>query len=263
MDYKLAVFDVDGTLRGGGRRFVSERMQKDIQTLRSRGVKVAIASGRPPKFVGPDYLDGLSVDYAVCVNGSCVLDGEGRVIKQHTLNQQQMDSLLSLYDTDNAMVDFVFYEGHYAYARAVEMREYFRIESGQVDDFFNGEERIRHKTDMPLGAFVCVADDIMQAYIEKEPSLQAAAYKSGAYDIYLSEVNKAVGLSEILAVTGIKRCETVAVGDGFNDLEMLKGAGIGVAMGNAPDEVKAVADRVTGTVEEDGAAEIIEQIFGI
>ena len=263
MDYKLAIYDVDGTLRGGERRFVSERMQNDIKKLRSMGIKVAVASGRPPKFVAPEYLDGLTVDYAVCVNGSCVIDGEGSLISGHTLTERQMNSLLSLYDRYNAMVDFVFYEGHYAYARAEEMKEYFRMESGQVDDFFNGEDRTRHLSGMPFGAFVCVEDDIMSAYMAGEPELQAAAYKSGAYDIYLSSVNKAAGIAEILKATGIKLSETVAVGDGLNDLEMLREVALGVAMGNASDRVKSAADIVADTVLNDGAAIITEQIFGL
>jgi hydroxymethylpyrimidine pyrophosphatase-like HAD family hydrolase len=54
---------------------------------------------------------------------------------------------------------------------------------------------------------------------------------------------------------------TLAVGDGGNDIEMLRWAGLGVAMGHAPDEVKAAADEVTGSVHEDGLAQVLERWF--
>ena len=65
-------------------------------------------------------------------------------------------------------------------------------------------------------------------------------------------VHKASGIEAALEFLGIDRADSVAFGDGFNDLEMLAYVGVGVAMGDAPPEVKAVADRITGSPEEDG-----------
>lgn len=263
MSYKLVLLDVDGTIRSKKQQYVSERTKADVAKLRKMGIKVAIGSGRPPLYVSPNYLDGMEVDYAVCINGSCVIDRLGKPIYEQRLTIGEMDALLSLYDKYNAMVDFVFYEGHYVYARFEDLRDYFAGESGQPDGMYDGFERTRHLKDMPYGSFVCVADDIMANFVRENPTLQAAPYKSGAYDVYLSRCNKGVGAEQILKAEGLTWAEAIAIGDGHNDVEMLECAGLGIAMGNAPDEVKAHADIVAGGVESDGAAAELERIFGL
>jgi hydroxymethylpyrimidine pyrophosphatase-like HAD family hydrolase len=73
-------------------------------------------------------------------------------------------------------------------------------------------------------------------------------------DLAPDGVSKASGLSEVCRRLGVDASDVLAIGDGRNDVEMLQWAGRGVAMGQAPDEVKAIADAVTSTVEDDGAA---------
>ena len=80
-------------------------------------------------------------------------------------------------------------------------------------------------------------------------------------DIAPEGVSKASGLAEIAGVLGVERADVLAIGDGRNDSEMLEWAGRGVAMGQAPEEVRAVADDVTGTVDDDGAALEINRWF--
>lgn len=65
-------------------------------------------------------------------------------------------------------------------------------------------------------------------------------------------MHKATGIEVLLGHMGLGWAETIAIGDGHNDLEMLERAGVGIAMGNASDAVKAYADEITSTVEEDG-----------
>jgi hypothetical protein len=74
-------------------------------------------------------------------------------------------------------------------------------------------------------------------------------------------VSKAKGLEVLSGILGIKREEIIAVGDNFNDLEMLRFAGLGVAMGNAPETVKQKADFVTAKNDEDGVAFLVESVL--
>lgn len=74
-------------------------------------------------------------------------------------------------------------------------------------------------------------------------------------------VNKGVALEFLAKYLGVRREQTIAIGDGSNDLEMIEWAGLGVAMGNAPLEVRSAAELVTGTVQEDGAARALEEIL--
>ena len=75
------------------------------------------------------------------------------------------------------------------------------------------------------------------------------------------QISKSKALSHLCERLGIKREEVIAFGDGMNDFDMIEWAGCGVAMGNAPDALKAVADRVTTHVREDGVACVLEELF--
>ena len=80
-------------------------------------------------------------------------------------------------------------------------------------------------------------------------------------DLAPEGVSKASGLADVTRRLGVDRSDVLAIGDGRNDIEMLEWAGRGVAMGQAPAEVKASADAVTESVEEDGAAAEIARWF--
>ena len=74
-------------------------------------------------------------------------------------------------------------------------------------------------------------------------------------------VNKASGLAYVAERLGVDSSDVLAIGDGRNDLEMLRWAGRGVAMGQAPDEVKEAADEVTASIEDDGAADVLRSLL--
>lgn len=100
------------------------------------------------------------------------------------------------------------------------------------------------------------------SYQSKVPELDFRRWSSGARtcDVNLSNSNKAVGISKLLEKLGIAPDEAVAFGDGLNDMEMLSLVGMGVAMGNARDELKAVANMVTLSAEEDGVRYGLERL---
>src|SRR5690606_26053547 len=75
-------------------------------------------------------------------------------------------------------------------------------------------------------------------------------------------VSKATGLEAVRRHLGVDPADTIAVGDGYNDLEMLRWAGRGVAMGNADDVVRAAADEVTNSVADDGVVPVLRALLG-
>jgi hydroxymethylpyrimidine pyrophosphatase-like HAD family hydrolase len=81
-------------------------------------------------------------------------------------------------------------------------------------------------------------------------------------DIMPEGVSKAAGLDKVGFRLGVGRADVLAVGDGHNDMEMLRWAGLGVAMGQSPDDVKAVADLVAEPVDDDGVATLLDGWFG-
>jgi P-type E1-E2 ATPase len=68
-------------------------------------------------------------------------------------------------------------------------------------------------------------------------------------------------LQHVTAILGLELSQVAAIGDGLNDIEMLREAGLGIAMGNAPEAVKSVADWVTGTNNEAGVAQAVRKLF--
>ena len=92
------------------------------------------------------------------------------------------------------------------------------------------------------------------------PSLSAARWNPMFADINVKGIDKATGLKEICQYYGCDTSNTIAIGDGGNDIPMLIKAGIGVAMGNASDEVKSVADIVTDSVDDNGIYNILRNL---
>ncbi|MBO9605664.1 MAG: HAD hydrolase family protein [Paenibacillaceae bacterium] len=104
---------------------------------------------------------------------------------------------------------------------------------------------------------------IIRATLESWGGLEIT--NSSPYNLELNPIgiSKASGVSEVCRLLGIGMHEVIAVGGSLNDIAMIRAAGLGIAMGNAQDEVKRVADAVTATNDEDGVAEVIERyIFG-
>ena len=91
----------------------------------------------------------------------------------------------------------------------------------------------------------------------------ASIYRSEPYfiEIMPKNVDKAASLEKMLPALGVTRENTVCCGDGFNDISMIRYAGLGVAMGNAQQAVKDAADYITGTNDEDGLVEVIRRFF--
>ena len=94
------------------------------------------------------------------------------------------------------------------------------------------------------------------------PSCESTRWTHLLCDVIPKGGGKHIGIGKMLDRYGIGREECMALGDGENDITMLRYAGIGVAMGNAADEVKAASDYVTGTADEDGVAAAMRR-FGI
>jgi len=93
-------------------------------------------------------------------------------------------------------------------------------------------------------------------------SVSTSAFSKPNYlEIVPFGVNKAEALQHVTAILGLELSQVAAIGDGLNDIEMLREAGLGIAMGNAPEAVKSVADWVTGTNNEAGVAQAVRKLF--
>lgn len=250
---KLAVFDVDGTLVEEGNKGFSEKTLLMLNQLQANGIKVAIASGRPPFFVKGSLNKEFSFDYYVCVNGAYVADKNFKEVNRSPLSLEDVENLIEDFiKFDDAMM-FQFDDAAYCYNGNKRITSMVSHWIGRIDVLVDHRnDRNRHLKDLPLGVVCNIDPAHMEYYQTKYPHLAFDAFSEDHYDIHMDNYSKADGVKIIADAQGIKMDEVIAFGDNYNDIQMLEAVGIGVAMGNALDEVKKSADYVAKNVEDDG-----------
>ena len=247
-------FDIDRTLYDHRSDFVPSSTLAAIAALRARGIVPAIATGRgyaalPPRIA--QLVASGEIALVVSSNGQYNRLGE-RVLSAHPLPVADIESLIRAFRAHDWEYTFVS-ERHMAAGRS--RGSSHRVLRGYpcyivAPDYFR--EHAVHQM-------------IVLAPVEEEAALQAiladhgGRYRSvrshaSAVDLLHADGSKARGIADACAALGFAPQETMAFGDGLNDVEMFAAVGCAVAMGDACDALKAVASHITGTLEEDGIA---------
>ena len=261
---RLIALDLDGTLLTT-RKTISARTHTVLRAAIEQGVHIVLATARPPRSVEPYYARLKLTTPQINYNGALIWDAPRRKIISHTpLNQEVArkiiafarrkfrDILVSIEILDK------WYTDHYS-----EVPEYATEVSRRFTPDFIG----------PLAAFLRVPVTKLMllgdpAWIEKlEPMLPErfgdvmSHARSDAHllQIMAPGINKGLALAQVAAQLGVASEEVMAIGDAPNDLEMLRWAGLPVAVDNAWPEVKTAVRYVTGTNNEDGVARAIEK----
>jgi len=245
MNRKVIFMDIDGTLMGRGG--VSRRVIDAIQRARAQGHLFFICTGRslgnmPAELRNAGYLDG----YVMGCGTHCVFGNE-------TVYHDRISPELAL-----KLAKFSLEQGKECWYEG-ENRMLATFSSHETIAHFNSYEEFAEIlksepiTKMTiLGPHCEEYDEIFAEWFD--------IYGMGTYsDVILRGVTKATGMQHVLDHLGIAREDCIGVGDSANDLPMIEFAGLGVAMGNAPEDVKAKADAVTESVENDGVAVMIEK----
>ena len=268
MTPKYLILDVDGTLTTTEKK-ITEATKNALIDIQEKGNKVIIASGRPTPGV-KWLIDTLELKkyggYVLCFNGAKVIDVKTDDIIYQNIFPHEYIAPLYDYAVKNDM-GMITYEGD-TVIHGTRADEYMRFEARlnymelkQIDDFVN------HIT-FDVNKCLFTASPDRAPALEKE---LAATYKD-KLSIYRSEeffieamplgVDKAASLDRLFNAIGADVKDTIAVGDGFNDMSMIKYAHVGVCMKNGQQAVKDVADYVTEkTNDEDGIVEVIERFI--
>lgn len=266
MPIKLIAIDMDGTLLLPDHT-ISPAVKNAIAAARERGVNVVLCTGRP--FAGVEsYLKELRMDkpndYCITYNGALVQKAhDGSTVAQTALNYDDYRYLEQL--SREVGSHFHALDRHTLYTANRDISYYTVHESfiANIPLVFCEAENMDKK-----GEFlkVMMIDDpvMLDKAIAKIPAEVYERYtlmKSSPYflEILDRRVNKGTGVKALADTLGIKREEIMTLGDQENDIAMLEYAGMGVAMGNAIDKVKAVSDFVTKSNLEDGVAYAIEK----
>lgn len=270
MAIKAILLDIDGTLTNSKKEITPETLTA-LKNAQDRGIRLVLASGRPAKGLSR-YGDLLNMwmhhGLFVCYNGARVIDCESKeVLVDVTIKPELVTAVLEHMKKFD-VIPIVTY-GEYM---VVEDVYHCMIKNGDQDfNVVQYESRMNNYrlmevedlakfTNFPVNKILTAADsDYLQAHWQemREPfkDTLSCMFTSNFYYEYTSlGIDKGAALTEAMAKIGIKPEECIAFGDAENDIPMLEFAGIGVAMGNARDAVKAMADEVTLSNEEDGIA---------
>ena len=253
--FKAIFSDIDGTLVSFTTHRVPESTFKAIEQARSQGVKVIIATGRP--FGDFDIIGDVPYDAVISLNGSDCRWKDGPVIRRHFIDYDEFKKMSELSD-------------EYGFALCLELSEGFFINriTPPVLDVAN---TLNHSVPVPADieeVFRTYGCGQLSAYFDAEterkvmsqvPGLCASRWHSGFVNIDVAGIDKGTALKEMAGLMGIGIDETISFGDGGNDIPLIKAAGLGVAMGNAGEELKAVAGYVTASVDEDGFAAALQR----
>ena len=260
MNIKAIFFDIDGTLVSFKTHKVPQSAIDAIRRVREKGVKVFIATGRPMPFIR--NLNGLEVDGIMSVNGASCITADGKVICHRPVPKADIERVIA--DAQVHPMPIAFTSNDRAIVCNMEAdMERFKEVFTLLDIPLPKSTPITEALNMDVMQMVAFFDKDEEPRMMKEVMKECDANRWHPYfaDCIAKGTNKATGIDEICNYYGIDISETMAVGDGGNDIAMLRHAGIGVAMGNASDEVKACADMVTETVDEDGVAKLLTAPF--
>ena len=254
---RAVFFDIDGTLISFTTHRMHQSTQKALHALREKGIRVYVATGRS-KMMMPFMDRYFSFDAYLTLNGQYCYNRQ-EVIRKQTVDSGDIRRLKEWLTQKPFPCLFVEEEGmflNYADERVEKLCEI--IDHPMPPSY--GLERVRDEAVLQFVPFLNEAEEkILTGMLKNVESTRSVPF---CFDVIPAGGGKSAGMQAVLMREGIAPDETMAFGDGFNDIGMLGYAGIGVAMGNAADAVKACADHVTKTVEEGGIAVALEH-FGV
>ena len=249
----LIALDMDGTLLNSQHQ-ISTETSNYLRKLAKEGHKIIISSGRPIRGIRTFYNE-LELDTpAICYNGAYIYPGQEKNFPEYCFSFSQDKIKEIIKDISYAYLDNVILETN--------KDIYLLHDDEELDVFFTKKEMNVHfgliednLFENTMTMLIKVKDpkysNLVQKSINKHPEIKLRFWSGKWYDIseiYYDFINKGKALEKIATFYNIAKENIIAFGDASNDIELIKYAGIGIAMKNAEDELKQVADIIT---EED------------
>jgi len=264
--YKLLALDLDDTLLDSN-IVIPENSRRAVDLARQSGVRVTFATGRTFRSALPFAQELAIEDYIMTYQGALV---------KHSVNGQVLSRLPLPFDVALKVIDLVDSYGYhlnvylddtpYIAKPSEESKRYNAISKIPMIEVGDLGSFLRQKGEAPIKILAVAEEELLDRLADEAKLIfakQLHICKSKPTFLEFSHLlgNKGDGLATIAAHYGIAREEIIAVGDSYNDLEMIEYAGLGVVVSNARQEIKDRADYVCPSNDECGIAEVVEKFI--
>lgn len=264
MKYKLLVLDLDGTLTNSKKK-ISARTKIALIKAQERGITIVLASGRPTYGIVPlaEELELATYGgYILSFNGGTIINWKTKEVIHESVIGSEKLPLLHKIAVEND-VEIISYQNENIISETSD-NEYIKYEAFLNKMIIKEVESFTDAVSFPVPKCLIVGKPEKLKQLENEMNSifgnEMSIYRSEPFFLELmpSNIDKAKSLQKLLLHTGFTREEMMACGDGYNDLSMIKFAGMGVAMANAQTAVKEASDYITLSNEEDGVAHVVD-----
>lgn len=244
--YKAIMLDVDGTIMTNQRYGKPSQAVIDALNKASEHLYVGLATSRPRKDLFP-IIGGINLSgYSIITGGSQIINTKTKkIIWEQPIDVKDVRAVCKILEKNT--------------------KNPFWLNTGEEDIFFPPGP-IPKKT-LQIYIHDKYTNEIADAYIEKISHIpgigvhKVPSWDKGCFDIIVTHAlaTKQHGILEVAKLLGITTDEIIGVGDGYNDFPLLMACGLKVAMGNAVDDLKAIADYIAPSVDDDGVADVIQK----
>ena len=267
MKYKILVLDLDGTLTNQ-KKEITPHTHDILIKAQQMGVRIVLASGRPTYGIAP-LAEQLELKkyggYILSYNGCEIINWQtGELLYSKTLDSSVIPYLYKCASDHH----FTIATYHDKYVFTENTDDIYVQKAAKLNIMtLKKVNKFTEAVHFPVPKCLIMGDAHRLASFEKmmhkKLQEQVGVFRSEPYFLELvpNGIDKAHSLAILLKETGVSREETIAIGDGFNDLSMIKFAGLGVAMNNAQEIIKKHANHITLSNEEDGVAAVVEQFI--
>ncbi|WP_336664623.1 Cof-type HAD-IIB family hydrolase [Elizabethkingia meningoseptica] len=258
MDIKAVFFDIDGTLLSFKTHHVAASTEEAIRILKEKGIYVFVSTGRSYNDIG--HIKYLNFDGFITYNGGYCITKEGEVLFKKCINPNDIQALLDYADANPLSFSLMSEHGNFIHDVTPEiagMYAHLNLPVPPLVDLSNTD------TVNVLQGNIFISAEEEPAFMDKVmPDSVASRWSPLFADVNPKGQSKQVGIEVFCEHYGIDISQTMAFGDGGNDITMLKHVAVGVAMGNANPEVKEIADYITTDVDDNGIWNALKH-FGV
>ncbi len=269
-DIKLLVVDIDGTIAGESNN-LSQRVLQAIAAAKARGIQVAIATGRMYRSALRFHQQINSTLPLLAYQGAWIQDPTTQKIHRHwTVSKEIAHKLLDYFEQPElrSLLSVHFYINDELYVRELTRETEIYAQRSGIVAIPVGDLRSTLSNEPTKVLALCDDTDVINQLLGnlRRQYTPAELYLTKSVATFFEATNPLVNKGTAVRylaeeMLGLQRTNVMTIGDNFNDVEMLEYASIGVAMGNAPAEVQAIAQYIVPSVEQDGAAIAIEKLL--